>query len=49
MHNKHANASATLSLKADVPDNAVDMKVVERTLRDTTAYLVNIDSLDEQD
>lgn len=49
VHDKHADALLTLSLKVDIPDEAIKMKMMKRTLRLTAIDLILVDSFSEQD
>lgn len=49
VHNKHVDALPTLASKVNVSKEAVDVKVMKRTLRAATTYLIPIDSFDDQD
>lgn len=48
-HNKHADVLATLALKIDVLEEAVDVKVIDKTLQATGTYLIPSVPFDEQD
>lgn len=49
MHNKRANALATLASTVNVTDETVDVKVMNRTLRANAVDFILIDSFDKQD
>lgn len=49
IHNKHADALATLTWKVDILDEAINVRIMRSTLRTTTADLIPVDSFNEQD
>lgn len=49
VHDKRADALATLSLKVDIPDDAVEVKIMKRTLRAIATDLIAFGSFVEPD
>lgn len=48
VHNKHANALATLAFKIDVPDETVEVRIIQKTLWAIVVDLIPDNPIDEQ-
>lgn len=49
LYNKHADALATLSTRVDIPNEAVDMKIIKKTLQPTTVDFILTEPTNEKD